>query len=84
MPSLVPPHSFCLKEVEITLYTALKYLRLWFDRKLTFKEYTKRTAAKAEKIDSSLKRLKLKLGELTKKRKMLANVAMSVLYRVPI
>ncbi len=45
----VPP-SFRLKGDQIKLYTALKYLGLWFDGRLTFKEHAKRTAAKAERI----------------------------------
>ncbi len=35
------PPSFRLKKEQIRLCTTLKYLRLWFDGKLTFKEHAK-------------------------------------------
>ncbi len=83
--SCLPP-SFRLKGEQIRLCTALRYLGLWFDGKLTFKEHAKRTAAKAERIVASISRLMLNLGRPSKgKRKLLANVAMSVLlYGAPI
>ncbi len=73
------------KRKEMRLCIALKYLRLQFDRKLTFKEDAIRTAAKAEKI-VSINWLKLNLGGPSEsKYKLLANVAMLVLlYEVPI
>ncbi len=49
-----PPPSFRLKGEQIRLCTALKYLRWWFDRKLTFKEHAKQTVAKAERIVASI------------------------------
>ncbi len=36
---------------------ALKYLGLWFDCKLTFKEHAKRTTTEAERIVVSISRL---------------------------
>ncbi len=57
-----------------------------FDGKLTFKEHAKRTAAKAERIVGSISRLISNLGGPSEgKRKLLANVAISVLlYEAPI
>ncbi len=71
---------------EVRLCTALKYLGLWFDVKLAFKEHAKWTAAKAKGVIMSISRLMLNLGGLSEgKRKLLANVAMSVfLYGAPI
>ncbi len=65
---------------------ALKYLGLWFDVKLTFKEHAKRTATKAERIIARISRLMSNLeGPSDGKRKLLANVAMLVLlYGAPI
>ncbi len=78
-PHLLP------KGGQIRLCTALKYLGLWFDGKLAFKEHVKKTAAKAEKVIGSLSRL-MSLGRPNKgKRKLLTNVVMSViLYGAPI
>ncbi len=56
------PPSFRLKREQIRLCTALKYLGLWFDGKLTFKEHAKRTAAKAKRIVTSINRLMSNLG----------------------
>ncbi len=56
------PLSFHLKEEQIRLCTAIKYLGLSFDGKLTFKEHAKRTAAKAERIVGSISRLMSNLG----------------------
>ncbi len=69
-----------------TLPSALKYLGLWFNDKLTFKEHAKRTAAKAERIVASISRLRSNLrGPSEGKRKLLANIATSVLlYGAPI
>ncbi len=80
------PTSFRLKGEQIRLCTALKYFGLWFVGKLTFKVHAKRTAAKAERIVGSISRLISNLGRPSKgKRKLLANVAMSVLlYGAPI
>ncbi len=75
------PSSFRLKEEQIMLCTALKYLGLWFDGKLTFKEHAKRTAAKAKRVIASTSRLMSNLGRLSEgKRKLLANIAMLVLF----
>lgn len=35
--------------IEIVLCTTLKYLRLWFDEKLTFRQHTRKTAEKINK-----------------------------------
>ncbi len=80
------PPSFRLKGEQIRLCMALKYLGLWFDGKLTFKEHAKRTAAKAERIVASISRLMSNLRKLSEgKRKLLENVAISVLlYGTPI
>ncbi len=56
------PPSFRLKGEQIRLCTALKYLGLWFNGKLTFKEHAKRTAAKAERIVASISQLMSNLG----------------------
>ncbi len=58
MPSSVQSPSFRLKGEQIRFCTALKYLGLWFDGKLT----AKRTAAKAERIVVSISRLMSNLG----------------------
>ncbi len=73
--------SFHLKGEQIRLFTALKYLGLWFDRKLTFKEHAKHTAAKAERVIVSMsRRLMSNLWGLSENKcKLLANIAMSVL-----
>ncbi len=55
--------SFHLKGEQIRFCTALKYLVLWFDRKLTFKEHAKWTAAKAEKVVASISWLMSNRGE---------------------
>ncbi len=80
------PASFRLKGEQIRLSTALKYLGLWFDAKLTFLEYAKRTAAKAERIVASISLLMSNLGWPSEgKRKLVANVVRSVLlYGAPI
>ncbi len=54
--------SFCLKGEEIKPGTSLKYLELWFDWKPTFKEFAKQTAAKAERIVTSISWLMSNLG----------------------
>ncbi len=59
---LSPPPSLHLKEEQIRLYTALKYLGLRFDGKLTFKEHAKQTAAKAERVVASISWLMSNLG----------------------
>ncbi len=56
------PSSFHLKGEQIWLCTALKYLRSWFDKKLTFKEHAKQTAAKTERIVASISRLMSNIG----------------------
>ncbi len=56
------PSSLHLKEEQIRLCTALKYLGLWFDGELTFKEHANQTAAKAESIVASISRLMSNLG----------------------
>ncbi len=56
------PPSFHIKGEQIRLCTALKYLGLWFDSNLTFKEHAKRTAAKAKRIVASISRLMSNLG----------------------
>ncbi len=65
------PPSFHLKGEQIRLCTALKYLGLWFDGKLTFKEHAKRTAAKAERIIASISKIegeKIELWPKNQKR----------------
>ncbi len=86
MPSLVQPPSFCLKGEQTRLCRALKYLGLWFDGKLTFKEHAKQTSAKAGRIVRSISQLMPNLGGPSEgKCKLLANVAMLVLlYGAPI
>ncbi len=56
------PPSFRLKGEQIRLCTALKYLGLWFDSKLTFKEHAKQTVAKADRIITSISRFMSNLG----------------------
>ncbi len=71
-PPLLPPKGGPDK----ALYGP-KYLGLWFDSKLTFKEHAKRPAAKAERIVASISWLMSNLGGLSEgKRKLLANFAM--------
>ncbi len=79
------PPSFRLKGEQIRHCTALKYLGLWFDGKLTCKEHTKRTAAKPETTIASISRLMSNLrGPSEGKSKLLVNVVMSLLpYRRP-
>ncbi len=82
-----PSPSFHLKEErEKRLCTALKYLRLWFDEKLTFKEHAKWTTIKAERIVANINWLMLNQGGPSKsKYKLLANVVMLVhLYGAPV
>ncbi len=77
-PSSVQSPSFHLKGEQKRLCTALKYLGLWFDGKLTFKEHAKQTAAKTERVVAS--QLISHLGGLSEgKCKLLLNVAMLVL-----
>ncbi len=56
------PPSFHLKGEEMKLCTVLKFLGVWFDGKLTFKEHAKQTAAAAERIVMNTSRLMLNLG----------------------
>ncbi len=60
--SLVQSPSFQWEEGVMSLCTILKYLRLWFGGKLTFKEHAKRTAVKAEKIVVGIGLLMSNLG----------------------
>ncbi len=80
------PRLFHPKGEQISFCTALKYLGLWFDGKLTFKEHVKRTAVKTETVITSLSQLMSNLrGPSGGKHKLLANVAMLfLLYGVPI
>ncbi len=69
-----------LKKEYIGLCTALKYLGLWFNEKVTFKEHAKQTTAKAEKIVASISRFILNVMRLAKSRhKLLTNVIILVL-----
>ncbi len=59
---LVQQPSFCLKGKETKLCTVPKYLGLEFDEKLTFTEHARWTAAKVERIVTSISRLMSNLG----------------------
>ncbi len=62
------------------LCTALKYLRLWFDGKITFEEHTKWKENKVERIATSISQLVSNLGGLSEgKCKLLVNIVMLVL-----
>ncbi len=70
---------FRLKREQIRLCTALKYLGLWFDGNLTFKEHAKRTATKPERVVLSISQAHVEpRGVSEGKRKLLASVAMHV------
>ncbi len=59
---------------------ALKYLGLWFDGKLTFKEHSKWTSVKAGRDVARISQIMFNLGGPSEVgRKLLANIAMSVL-----
>ncbi len=76
----VHPSPFHLKWEQIRLCTVLKYLGLWFDGKQTFKEHVRQTATKAERLVPNMSRLMPNLeGPSEGKRKLLANIAISVL-----
>ncbi len=74
MVGSVPP-SYRLKGEQIRHCIDIKYLGLWFDGKLTFKEHAKQTAAKADSVVASISQFMSNLGGLSEG----VNVAMSVL-----
>ncbi len=77
--------SFRLKGKKIRLCTALKYLGLRFDGKLTFKEHAEWVADNAERIVMSISQLMSNLGGLSKgKCKLLVNVPTLILCGAPI
>ncbi len=61
-PSSIQSPTFCLKGEQIRPCTALRYLGLWFDGKLSFKKHAKQTVTKAKRIVASISWLMSNLG----------------------
>lgn len=72
--------SFELSGVKVeVLPDIIKYLDIWFDKKLSFRENLRQAAQKADWVMGRLNILLSNVGEpLEKKRRLLANVAMYV------
>lgn len=80
------PISFKIENIDVRPHTAIKYLGVWLDTKLTFSEHIKRTTEKASKLVAALSRLMPNVGgPRHSKRKVLCSVAHSiVLYAAPV
>lgn len=82
----VSPISFRLQHVNISLSSAIKYLGIWLDTKLTFAEQVNRVTKKADKTAAALSRLMPNIGGPgSSKRRLLSSVVHSqLLYAAPV
>ena len=75
--------TFGLRGVEIGLSKTLKYLGVWYDGKLDFREHFRKVAEKANRIVERLSCLMRNIKSLEKVRKIPENVRMTVVCMEP-
>jgi hypothetical protein len=80
------PPTFRLRGVEIKVASTLKYLGIWFDGKLSFREHFRKVAEKATRVVGRLSRLMSNLGgpKEARRRMMLSAATSVLLYGAPV
>lgn len=82
----IAPIQFTLQGTSVTPSSAIKYLGVWLDTKLTFAPHVNETVKKAERTVVALTNLMPNVGgPKSSKRRILASVAISqILYAIPV
>ena len=80
------PLTFSLRGVEVGLSQTLKYLGIWYDGKMSFREHMRKVAEKANRIVGRLSFLMRNVGGPREaKRRLLMNTPISVMmYGAPV